>query len=116
MFLNVLVYVCMFSFIVAAIFCAFVYVFAYFGTYLHAFACFISICVILRPWGALGALLGRSWAFLGRLWTLWAGFGIVLEALGMPLEHSWEPLERSWDAFGDRLAKKTEKHEKNPKF
>ena len=92
-------------------FCAFVYVFAHFGTYLHAFACFISICVILRLWGALGALLrvlGAPLDALGGFWDClggsWDAFGALLGALGTLLGRSWVSSSKK----NGKIRKKTE--------
>ena len=57
--------------------------------------------------GALGGLLGTSWALLGISWALGGllerssmTFGAIFDAMGAILEASWTVLKPSWRRFG----------------
>ncbi len=74
-----------------------------FCVFLHVFLLLACPWALLeRSWallghsgGALGALMGRSWA--------------LLDALGALLRRSWSTLGRSWDALGALLGKNMKK-------
>ena len=57
--------------------------------------------------GALGGLLGTSWALLGISWALGGllerssmTFGAIFDAMGAILEASWTVSKPSWGALG----------------